>query len=112
MPYPHGSMPGQRTTLAPVDAGTNLPGIRNTHQAQYVNLCSICRQATGTRQLVACPPSARAPGGQAGWAYFVSGQTGSTLWPKVAAMMSPAAWYQARTAKARVTQPPALVRLD
>ena len=37
------------------------------------------------------------------------GPTGRTFRPNVAAMTSPAAWYQARTAKTRTTQPPALV---
>ena len=42
-------------------------------------------------------------------AYLLSGQTGRTSRPNVAAMMSLAAWYEARIAKARVTPPPAFV---
>lgn len=51
MPHPYGSMPGQRTLLAPVDTGVNLLGVRETHQAQYANMSSSCREAIITRLL-------------------------------------------------------------
>ena len=57
-----------------------------------------CSSSPTGRPPVICLPDRRGP-------------MGRSLRPKVAAMTSSAAWYQARTAKARTTQPPALVAL-
>jgi hypothetical protein len=57
-----------------------------------------------------CPPARCTPEGRNECVvYLLSDQTGRTGRPKVAEMMSPAAWYQAKTAKASVTHPPAFV---